>query len=880
MRRGYLVTLDAIISLSFILFLMLGFIGIQYFEYVGRGGSSFEHLHSVAENAIDTVNKKGVLEEIGRQWALGNMSYAGNLTEEHFGSLIPGHVGYRLEAVDSNGVHVIYASGPERPGEDRSEDVTRAVRLLSGYKEGSPRAGWAARAWLVENMSWITNLVSNESVCCEAWEEVMLEYSPGDEQNNAFFIMIPGDRSLSGAELNVSWVYGSTSTTTSSTTTSSSTTSTTLGGCHECPGTECPIPGWYGTSGDDYNYHQFTTDRECDLEVIIYTGLANNQFGTNLYDLYANWEENMAAPGCGGPCSGDGVFYPDCLCKCAHPMSDPQLWPWECNTLIDGGLDTYRSCIVPELPAGTYQLMVDCWSPGDIVNLCPGDYYIYIQSTTPGCPNYQPPGTSTTVTTTSTTDTTTTSTTIPLLANGERCTEHGECQSGNCAVDYDMPPGDDCSTSEDCWCAPAGNCAHSDVATCDQSCYEDYYFDMKAPVCRSDTGVWRCVGARWTEDFCPVCGSSGNPIDIPCIGMWECQAGSPYATCDAGCTKDGDVCDYCGGGTSQPDSDSWFNAVCFEGSCRCDMDGVLPVDENCAGARYDCDLCTSCYIQNMGFDCLLAGGDMCCDPRMGRNDYRDEVQDIIGPNTCTADFCDGAGNCVMEPQVGCSSRPKKIYYEYRGWDSCPPSQWDYDCMDDGTPDGNNTRLSHRRYTPGLTYASTYGTHEGGGWYCYPEEVWSYTKGDDDDVSIGKYEAGCNPFQTSQYVKHGESVRFSMDIESGVTDIRFKFSAMPQASCLETLQLLDDTGTNTIGTCVIGEPSKGPGSCPAVQMDNSMWDYCEVQVDSGDPEWSYITLGAENIFTIRYDYAFDGYGGGCSTNTPCVMYLDSVEMECS
>jgi hypothetical protein len=117
MGRGYIITWDALISLSFVVFLMLGFIGIQYSSYKARGSTPFEKLHSVAENSMDTINKQGVLEEIAFFWALGNASIAANMTADNFDRLIPPHVGYRLEAVDASGVHVIYASqtGPIWP---------------------------------------------------------------------------------------------------------------------------------------------------------------------------------------------------------------------------------------------------------------------------------------------------------------------------------------------------------------------------------------------------------------------------------------------------------------------------------------------------------------------------------------------------------------------------------------------------------------------------------------------------------------------------------------------------------------------------------------------------------------------------------------------
>ena len=92
MRRGYIITWDALIALTVTLFLMLGFMGLHYFRDMSRGATTFETLHSAGENAIDTINKMGVLEEIGYYWSMNNYSYAGNLTERYVDPLIPKHM--------------------------------------------------------------------------------------------------------------------------------------------------------------------------------------------------------------------------------------------------------------------------------------------------------------------------------------------------------------------------------------------------------------------------------------------------------------------------------------------------------------------------------------------------------------------------------------------------------------------------------------------------------------------------------------------------------------------------------------------------------------------------------------------------------------------
>ncbi len=406
MSRGYVVTWDALIALSFVLFLMVGFIGVQYFGRVARGGSAFERAHAVAENAMDTMNRQGVLEEIAQEWALGNNASAGNLTKEYFDNVIPPQMGYRLEAVTPGGVKAIYGSGDDRPPEEDATDQTKASRHLSGYKEDAPRSGWTGRAWLIENQSWSVNLVSNRSSFFPGWESVSLKYSPVPLRNNTFYLLVPGGSSLKHASFNVSWEGGSvpsyttlTSSSSSSSSSSTSSSSTTEPrDCHDCPpGEGCGTPGWHEMSGDDYNYHNFTigSGDSCNLNLNIYREPANHMLGFNLYDIYFNRMDYCE------PCPPDD---PNCQCMCSHPESRPDLRPWDCET-IDIFYESYESCPVPDLPPGTYEIMVDCWNPEGIsVDFCPGRYYVYVTSDGgDNCPNDPPPSFSTSTSTAATT---------------------------------------------------------------------------------------------------------------------------------------------------------------------------------------------------------------------------------------------------------------------------------------------------------------------------------------------------------------------------------------------------------------------------------------------------------------------------------------------
>ena len=444
MSRGYIIAWDSLVALSFVFIIMVGFLGLEHSRMESRGKSNFERINIVAENSLDTVNKMGALEEIGHYWATENASLAANLTKKYFDHLIPESMGYRLEAVDSDGIHVIYESGnsthtfTKRPSESDSSDSSRAFRLLSGYMQSSPRSGWTARAWLEENLRWTDTRVSNNTECCQGWESLIINYSRiwPDEDGNVFYIMVPGNGSLNHASFNVSWEKIDMTTSSTTTTTSTTTTSTTLGDCNACrPNPDCEIPGSYKTGGDNYNYHNFTIPDSamptgCRINVSIYSATVwptDPPIIVNPYDLYVNWPPSE---------------------MCQRPESDPQLAEWNCSTYGDLSLEV--TCQSPgHLEAGEYYVMVDCWDPAQAYDLCEEEYLIFIKSPDPGCPNYEEP----LPTTSTTTTTTTTATTTPPDAGefGMPCLTDSDCGSGNCAIDYD---------GYGSWCAPAGNCVH------------------------------------------------------------------------------------------------------------------------------------------------------------------------------------------------------------------------------------------------------------------------------------------------------------------------------------------------------------------------------------------------------------------------------------
>ncbi len=384
MRRGYIVTVDAMISLMFVVFLILGFFGLQYSNYTSRSASTFESLHYIAENALDTTNKQGVLEEIAYYWSIGNESEARNITKAHLDELLPKHTGYRLEAVDESGVHTIYQSGPDRPTPESAGDLTRSTRILSGYSQDAPRTGWNAKAYLLETNEWGGILVYNQSGCATGWQSIILQNDPTGPYGNVFYVKVPGEAVLELAQINVSFRQsGSTTTTTSTSTTSpTTTTSTTLmpTHCHDCPviSPTCEVlesgPYFSGenkwaTDGVDptgYNYHRFVVPAGgCDnVRIRMHSHVSAWFTQVNRYDIYVNWAGN----------------------QCQRPATNPYLASWDCTTYYDfGDFDLTKTCQVAHLNPGTYTFMVDCWRTPGGETLCGGDYWVYIRSSTPAC---------------------------------------------------------------------------------------------------------------------------------------------------------------------------------------------------------------------------------------------------------------------------------------------------------------------------------------------------------------------------------------------------------------------------------------------------------------------------------------------------------------
>jgi len=106
MRKGYVLTIDAVLALMFVMALLLYTVGVGMNNSIGNTErTDFKTLHFISEDAIEVLNKKGVLDDIGTEWANSggdnsptsvHWSNASNISKFYLSQIIPDRMGYRL----------------------------------------------------------------------------------------------------------------------------------------------------------------------------------------------------------------------------------------------------------------------------------------------------------------------------------------------------------------------------------------------------------------------------------------------------------------------------------------------------------------------------------------------------------------------------------------------------------------------------------------------------------------------------------------------------------------------------------------------------------------------------------------------------------------
>ena len=164
MKKGYVLTLDALLSLMVVMVIYVLIMGIQS-SINTTEITEFKKLHYTSEDTLQALSEKGVLDQICVQWALaeGNTASpyferARNISNSYLSEIVPPRIGYRLMI---NGILV--ANDSSRLLENDSSVETHSRRMLSGYNSSLPTQGYAARARINDtNVSYGSVFWSND----------------------------------------------------------------------------------------------------------------------------------------------------------------------------------------------------------------------------------------------------------------------------------------------------------------------------------------------------------------------------------------------------------------------------------------------------------------------------------------------------------------------------------------------------------------------------------------------------------------------------------------------------------------------------------------------------------------------------------------------
>ncbi|MFH1722036.1 MAG: VWA domain-containing protein [Candidatus Altiarchaeota archaeon] len=141
--RGYTVLLDSVIALLFVSVIFVSLLGFQYSATSRTSITSFKNLHYLSEDVLETMNKQGILDEIGEAWAENDMNRSMGIADYYLSELVPANAGYRLTIDDE-----VVSNGSGRRSMGDATELTHSSRVLVGYGKGLPVKGSVARAFL------------------------------------------------------------------------------------------------------------------------------------------------------------------------------------------------------------------------------------------------------------------------------------------------------------------------------------------------------------------------------------------------------------------------------------------------------------------------------------------------------------------------------------------------------------------------------------------------------------------------------------------------------------------------------------------------------------------------------------------------------------
>jgi len=148
-RKGFALTVDAVIAMSFILVIALA-LSAQRFSNISESTElAFVNLHYVSEDALDVMNKQGILDQIGEFWTSNNTTAANDLARLYLDDIIPQNTGYKLWIYNNTSV-MGYTTLAEnaRVAEQDAIAQTYSLRFLVGYQKGTPVLSSVSRAFL------------------------------------------------------------------------------------------------------------------------------------------------------------------------------------------------------------------------------------------------------------------------------------------------------------------------------------------------------------------------------------------------------------------------------------------------------------------------------------------------------------------------------------------------------------------------------------------------------------------------------------------------------------------------------------------------------------------------------------------------------------
>lgn len=123
MKKGMVLTLDAVISMMFMIIIFIA-ISAQWYTNIPSTTESFLNLHFISEDAMDLMSKTGILDDIGQEWVLGNQTIADQTGALYFDRIIPYNMGYRLTYGGSTITENL------RVLESRAHAATHSVKLM------------------------------------------------------------------------------------------------------------------------------------------------------------------------------------------------------------------------------------------------------------------------------------------------------------------------------------------------------------------------------------------------------------------------------------------------------------------------------------------------------------------------------------------------------------------------------------------------------------------------------------------------------------------------------------------------------------------------------------------------------------------------------